>query len=381
MSESQVLQANPENKSNWALIFVFLKLSPKLITIFGKIMGFLPKVLKGIFSLKAAGAAASVGMYSLLFTWQMALALVAFILVHEYGHLRAMKKCGLKTSGIYLIPGFGGAAIAAEKWKSSQDEAYIAIMGPIFSLWFIIPSIIIYFITKDPIFAAIASLMSFINLFNLFPINPLDGGRVVKSLLYSIKGSFGFYFSLLSALAAIIISLKLGFSLLAIIATLGLMEMTSDYGLTKSVPKLMKTMLRITFVFVFVFISVSPIMAWLGGVEVPGIFGVISIICSIIFGILFIIGLLGDIHISTQDSKLPFYYYPIIVITDVFKGIGEIFTLKPSNLKPIEDYQPMSKGYLSLYALAYALTIVAMVGLMIYTAHIPGAEIGKEMIK
>lgn len=363
-------------KNHWPLIIILLKLGPKLAPILTKLIGVLTKLLKGLFGFKAIGAAGSLGLYSLVFTWQMALAIIIFILVHEYGHLRAMKKCGLKTKGIYLIPGFGGAAIADERWKSSQDEAYIAIMGPVFSLWFIIPAIIIYFITKDPIFAAIASLTSFINLFNLFPINPLDGGRVVKSLLYSIQGSFGFYFSFISVIIATIISIKFGLSLLAIISVIGLMEIFNDYGLFVSMKKFSMTVARCFYLIIVGLFGFLPTVLWIAGFTQMSITGIIM---TLAFDALGLVILLFDMSVTTGDKGL--INYPIILINDFFMGIKEIFTFNHDNLKTIEGYQPMNKKYLFYYAGIYAVTIMIMISLMIYTAQIPGAEIGKEMLK
>ena len=52
-------------------------------------------------------AAASVAVYSVMFTVEFALALVAVLMFHEYGHVRAMKKFGIPTKGFYLIPCMG----------------------------------------------------------------------------------------------------------------------------------------------------------------------------------------------------------------------------------------------------------------------------------
>ena len=114
------------------LLVILIKLGPKLLPVFYKLWEVFFQLAKGIISFKALGGILSVGLYTYLFTWQMGVSLVAFILLHEYGHLWAMKKCGIKTRGIYLIPGFGGVALAEEGFKSGRNEAFIAIMGPVF---------------------------------------------------------------------------------------------------------------------------------------------------------------------------------------------------------------------------------------------------------
>ena len=66
------------------------------------------KLFKSAKVVKAALAGASVAGYAWLFSIEFALMLIACLVVHEYGHVRAMKYFGIKTKGIYLIP-FGRA--------------------------------------------------------------------------------------------------------------------------------------------------------------------------------------------------------------------------------------------------------------------------------
>lgn len=67
------------------------------------------KLLKSAKVVKALLAGASVAAYSWLFSLEFALALIACLMFHEYGHIRAMKYFGMKTKGIYLIPFMGGS--------------------------------------------------------------------------------------------------------------------------------------------------------------------------------------------------------------------------------------------------------------------------------
>src|SRR5690606_19492122 len=59
------------------------------------------KLLKSVKVFKAALAAASLSVYSILFSVEFALALIAILVFHECGHLRAMKKFGIPTKGMY----------------------------------------------------------------------------------------------------------------------------------------------------------------------------------------------------------------------------------------------------------------------------------------
>ncbi len=124
------------NSSKIGYLVLLAKLGPKLLPIVAKFGDLLINLLKSSMGLKAVGVAGSVGLYTYLFTWQMAVILVAFIGIHEYGHLWAMKRCGIKTKGMFFIPGFGAVAVADEKFGSARNEVYIALMGPIFGIVF-----------------------------------------------------------------------------------------------------------------------------------------------------------------------------------------------------------------------------------------------------
>ncbi|MEC8225811.1 MAG: site-2 protease family protein, partial [Pseudomonadota bacterium] len=73
------------------------------------------KLFKSAKVVKAALAGASVAGYAWLFSIEFALMLIACLVVHEYGHVRAMKYFGIKTKGIYLIPFVGGLAVSDDK--------------------------------------------------------------------------------------------------------------------------------------------------------------------------------------------------------------------------------------------------------------------------
>lgn len=204
------------------IVALFAKIGSKLLMIGIKFAKFL-KI--GKFAL-IAGSAVS---YAYLFTWQFSLMIMISLFVHEYGHLWAMKRCGLKTKGIYFIPFLGAASVADGTFKTRRDEAYIAIMGPIWG--FILAAIvaIIYVITKNTLYAAAAGWMATINLFNLLPINPLDGGRILKSITFSINSTLGFTFLIIGIFASIIITLWAGIILFVFLLFIASLELTFEY--------------------------------------------------------------------------------------------------------------------------------------------------------
>ena len=92
------------------------------------------KIFKSAKVVKAALAGASVAGYAWLFSLEFALMIIACLVVHEYGHVRAMKYFGIKTKGIYLIPFVGGLAVSDEKITTRWQDVVISLMGPAFGL-------------------------------------------------------------------------------------------------------------------------------------------------------------------------------------------------------------------------------------------------------
>ncbi len=196
-----------------------------LLKIGGKLLSVLVKLVKALKVGKLGLAGLTMGSYAYLFTWQFALLIMASLVFHECGHIWAMRRCGMRTKGIYFIPFVGGAAVTEEAFPSRSAEVFIAIMGPIWGLALSVAMGAVYFLTRQPFFAAAASWMAMLNLFNLLPINPLDGGRIFKSIAFSVHSWVGLNFLAFGILATgyLVIVAHLGlFLLLLIIGTLDL---------------------------------------------------------------------------------------------------------------------------------------------------------------
>lgn len=213
------------NSTKWTNILIIgLKVFTKITSISAKVTKF---ALAGI----------SLAAYTYMFSWPFALMIMAQLLIHEYGHIWAMKMTGIKTKGIYFIPFVGGAAVADEDFKTRKDEVFIAIMGPVFGFFCALLMYIIYFITLEPIFAAGASWMAMLNLFNLLPINPLDGGRIMKSIAFSVHSSIGIAFLALGILGAIFLAFYAHIWIFILVVILSSIELTLEIWLRKRLLK------------------------------------------------------------------------------------------------------------------------------------------------
>ena len=187
------------------------------------------KALKSAKVIKVALASASLAAYSWLFSLEFALALVACLVFHEYGHIRAMKYFGMKTKGIYLIPFLGGLALSDEKINTRWQDVVISIMGPFFGLVLSIVFTVLYWMTGEIIFAGLAVFNALLNLFNLLPILPLDGGHVLKSITFSMNTWIGLAGSIVTALLGIYISYTFGLTLLGFLLMMGMLEVVIEW--------------------------------------------------------------------------------------------------------------------------------------------------------
>ncbi len=187
------------------------------------------KLLKSAKVIKVLLAGASVAAYSWLFSFQFALALIACLVFHEYGHIRAMKYFGMKTKGIYLIPFMGGLALSDEKINTRWQDVVISIMGPTFGLFMSLASLVAYWITGNIFFAGLATFNALLNLFNLLPILPLDGGHILKSISFSMNSMMGLVACILGAAVGVYISYSLGLALLGFLLLIGSAEIVFEW--------------------------------------------------------------------------------------------------------------------------------------------------------
>ncbi len=201
------------------------KMSAGLIVLFAKVgIKFLGVIVKLAKFGKVGLAVGTAATYAYLLTWQFALVIMISLFFHESGHIWAMKRCGLKTKGIYFIPFLGAAAVADDMFKSRRDEVYIAIMGPIWGMALAVATFIVYVYNGNAFFGAAAGWMAMVNLFNLLPINPLDGGRVMKSVAFSVGPGPGILFLAIGTIISIILTFYFGILLFSFLLLIGLLE-------------------------------------------------------------------------------------------------------------------------------------------------------------
>lgn len=200
-----------------------------LIAVGFKLLGIFAKLLKSAKVIKVGLAGASLAAYSWMFTWQFAAVLILALVIHEYGHLRAMHACGIRTKGIYLLPFLGGAAVAEEGFASRRDESYCAMMGPLWGLGTAVIPALLYFVYPHPALPGVASFIAMMNLFNMLPVNPLDGGRTIKSIAFSLNSGLGVAVLLMGMIGVFAGMLFLNIGLFLLIGFIAALELAAEW--------------------------------------------------------------------------------------------------------------------------------------------------------
>ncbi len=117
------------------------------------------------------------------------LLLFVSVLIHELAHSLVAQARGIQVRSITLFI-FGGVSNISGEAERAQDEFVIAVVGPLTSLvlagvFWLISQVVL---GEGGITEAIVGYLTFINvslgLFNLLPGFPLDGGRVLRSILW-----------------------------------------------------------------------------------------------------------------------------------------------------------------------------------------------------
>ncbi|HEX2554977.1 MAG TPA: site-2 protease family protein [Microvirga sp.] len=170
---------------------------------------------------QAALAASAIAWLCWEFGISLGLALLAGLVVHEYGHVWAMRRQGHAAARMYLVPFFGGVAVGSRGFGSDGEAATIMLMGPVFGFVPGLACLGLYCLGASAWFAAAALVLLAANLFNLLPVPPLDGGRVTQALIRPLGDRAWFAISGGLVLAGAALALWLDAKVLLVFFVLG----------------------------------------------------------------------------------------------------------------------------------------------------------------
>ncbi|HSS62680.1 MAG TPA: site-2 protease family protein [Candidatus Limnocylindrales bacterium] len=161
---------------NWSLVFIFALVTWTLAT------AILPVDAPGYAPLLywATGAVGAFLFYVCL-------------LAHELAHALVARSHGVKVAGITLWL-FGGVSRLEGEPTSARSEALIAGVGPLTSFGVAAVALGLAYVTQaNALVSDLFAYLTFVNvalgLFNLVPAFPLDGGRLLSSILWWRSGS------------------------------------------------------------------------------------------------------------------------------------------------------------------------------------------------
>ena len=123
----------------------------------------------------------SLWIYVVIFGWKLAVVVMVLLLAHELGHYFAFRAYGLPARLPAFIPLLGAFTAGAAPDDLEQD-AYIALAGPLTGLGLAAACFAIGDVTQDRFWFACADLSAFLNLFNMLPVPPFDGGRIIGAV-------------------------------------------------------------------------------------------------------------------------------------------------------------------------------------------------------
>lgn len=117
------------------------------------------------------------------------------VLAHEMAHAVAAKRRGIEVRGITLFL-FGGATHAKVDSRRPQDELVISLLGPLTSL--VLGGVFLLATQalggpERPVaggFRYLGGVNIALAIFNMLPGFPLDGGRVLRAVIWRATGSF-----------------------------------------------------------------------------------------------------------------------------------------------------------------------------------------------
>ena len=129
-------------------------------------------------------AALSFVAMALLWNVYVAVVILAVITLHEAGHAMAMRLFGYRDVHVFFVPLLGAVTVGQPAAATVRDRLAVLMAGPLPGLWLGVLLLALdqtynqFTLLRLP---ALALLL--VNGLNLLPFTPLDGGRMLESLL------------------------------------------------------------------------------------------------------------------------------------------------------------------------------------------------------
>jgi len=152
-------------------------------------------LIAGLIALITAPAVerAEPGLGALRYVGGLALAVLLYlsVLAHEASHAYMARRYDLPVSHITL-QFFGGMTAIDGEPENPRQEFWVSVVGPLSSLAVAVVAFLAYLVASDGLIGLAFSGLAWVNLFvgivNLVPGLPLDGGRILKAVVWGVSG-------------------------------------------------------------------------------------------------------------------------------------------------------------------------------------------------
>lgn len=127
-----------------------------------------------------------IALFYLVFGWELSFIflLAGVILIHELGHLLAMRFFKFEDLSVFFVPLVGAMAMGVKDEVTQRQKAIIVLAGPLPG---VIIGTVLYYLglqNGNELMQQAGNIFLLLNLFNLLPIVPLDGGRLIQTMFF-----------------------------------------------------------------------------------------------------------------------------------------------------------------------------------------------------
>lgn len=135
--------------------------------------------------------------------------LVLVLLVHEFGHYFFMKRFKYENVKMLFIPMMGAFVQGTKDVFSQKESVLVAMGGPIPGIFLGTLGLYLSVTFHWNWLVLMSFIFIFVNAVNLLPLDPLDGGQVLKVLLIQQQDLYSLLFSLISSLVLLVVGFVL----------------------------------------------------------------------------------------------------------------------------------------------------------------------------
>lgn len=206
------------------------------------------------FQIISGGVAVVTGLvtmagFTLLLHWEVAALLIFALFVHEFGHLLAYRMMGQPWGRMIFLPFLGAIAMPRLPFESQGQAVFAALMGPGFSTLLAIACALppALGFPLNPVIGLLGVVTVLLNIFNLLPVEPLDGGVALRSVLSRIMGRWARFGLMLVGALLVVVGFAMNQILLMIFGGIAILANIKERNIDAGLQPLTSLQITISF--------------------------------------------------------------------------------------------------------------------------------------